>query len=120
MRQDAREKLSAILRRACDGAYHFANDLAGLVLDELEAHQATCGRGTQGSPAEQVTQPDRMMTVKEAAEYLRVNERTIRNWVEQGIIPGHRFNQELRFKREEIDRRELPKKQSKSKLRVVK
>ncbi len=46
---------------------------------------------------------DRLMTLREVAEYLQVKERTIYNWVQQGKIPSFKIGNGWRFKREDID-----------------
>lgn len=45
----------------------------------------------------------RLMTVKETADYLQVQERTLRVWANQGEIPTRRIKSEIRFDRREID-----------------
>lgn len=45
----------------------------------------------------------RLMTVKEAADYLRMHEGTLRAWANQGEIPYRRIKSEIRFDRQEID-----------------
>lgn len=46
---------------------------------------------------------DQIMTVKEVAEYLKVNERTIYRLATRKEIPAFRVGASWRFKREEID-----------------
>jgi len=53
--------------------------------------------------AREPKKPSSLMTVKEAANYLQVHEKTIRVWVNQGDIPTRRIKSELRFDRREID-----------------
>ncbi|WP_094295458.1 helix-turn-helix domain-containing protein [Mycobacterium neumannii] len=44
------------------------------------------------------------LTSAEAADYLNVSMRTLRNWLEQGIITGHRLGPHLlRFDADELD-----------------
>ncbi|MBK9314630.1 MAG: helix-turn-helix domain-containing protein [Acidobacteria bacterium] len=45
----------------------------------------------------------RLMTVKETADYLQVQEGTLRVWANQGEIPTRRIKSEIRFDRREID-----------------
>ena len=40
--------------------------------------------------------------VKEAAEYLKVSEKTIYRWIRQGVIPSFKFQGQYRFDKEEL------------------
>jgi PTS system nitrogen regulatory IIA component len=44
-----------------------------------------------------------IMTIEEVAEYLRVSERTVYDWVQKGEIPGGKIGTSWRFKRSEIE-----------------
>ena len=46
---------------------------------------------------------DRLLTVRELAEYVRVNPFTVYRWVEQNRIPHLRVGRTLRFRLEDID-----------------
>ena len=46
---------------------------------------------------------DQILTTKEVAEYLKVNERTVYRMASAGKIPGFKVGASWRFKREEID-----------------
>jgi excisionase family DNA binding protein len=46
---------------------------------------------------------DRLLTVRELAEYVRVNPFTVYRWVEQNRIPHLRVGRTLRFRLEEIN-----------------
>lgn len=46
---------------------------------------------------------DRFMTLKEVAGYLRLNQRTIYKWAQEGIIPASKLGSTWRFRRSEID-----------------
>ncbi len=46
---------------------------------------------------------ERLMTIDEAAEYLRVKKRTIYDWVKKGKIPAIRTVGQWRFKKVKID-----------------
>lgn len=43
-----------------------------------------------------------MLAVREAAALLNVSERTIYRWVDQGVLPAHRVNEQYRFHRAEL------------------
>lgn len=47
--------------------------------------------------------PDSVMTVKEVADYLRVNQRTVYRLAVDGRIPGFKVGANWRFKRGDID-----------------
>lgn len=49
------------------------------------------------------TPPDSVMTVKEVADYLRVNQRTVYRLVVEGKLPGFKVGATWRFKRNDID-----------------
>lgn len=46
---------------------------------------------------------DRLMTLKQLAEYLSVNERTVLKLVQEGTIPGVKIGNQWRFRRPMID-----------------
>jgi excisionase family DNA binding protein len=46
---------------------------------------------------------DRLLTVRELAEYVRVNPFTVYRWVEQNRIPHLRVGRTLRFRLQDID-----------------
>jgi excisionase family DNA binding protein len=46
---------------------------------------------------------ERFMTLKEVAEYLHLNERTVYKWAQEGTIPGSKLGSTWRFRRSEID-----------------
>jgi len=48
--------------------------------------------------------PDRWLTVEEAAKYLRVAKGTLYNWISQRRIPFCRRGRVLRFERDALDR----------------
>jgi len=46
---------------------------------------------------------ERFMTIKEIAEYLHLNERTVYKWAQEGTIPGSKLGSTWRFRRSEVD-----------------
>ncbi len=46
---------------------------------------------------------DRLMTIDELADYLRVQKRTIYDWLKKGKIPAIKTVGQWRFKKEKID-----------------
>lgn len=60
-----------------------------------------------------------IMTLEEVAEYLRVSDRTVYEWVQKGEIPGGKIGTSWRFKRSDIEnwvnRRLTPRISSESK-----
>lgn len=47
--------------------------------------------------------PENIMTVKEVADYLRVNQRTVYRLAVEGKLPGFKVGATWRFKRSDID-----------------
>ena len=46
-----------------------------------------------------------ILTVKEAAAWLKVSTKSIRQWAEDGTLPGFRIGRTYRFKRAEIEKK---------------
>ncbi len=44
------------------------------------------------------------LTVAEVAEMLKLNQQTIRNWIDQGSMPALRVGRRVRIKRSDLDR----------------
>jgi excisionase family DNA binding protein len=44
------------------------------------------------------------LTVAEVAELLRLNQQTVRNWIDQGSLPAFRVGRRVRIKRSDLDR----------------
>jgi excisionase family DNA binding protein len=44
------------------------------------------------------------LTVAEVAEVLRLNQQTVRNWIDQGSLPALRVGRRVRIKRSDLDR----------------
>jgi excisionase family DNA binding protein len=50
-----------------------------------------------------ITTDDRLLTEKEAAEYLRIKVRQLYNWRVSGLIPYIRLGKALRYRKSAID-----------------
>jgi len=48
-------------------------------------------------------QPDEFMTVAEVAAILKLNQQTVRNWVDAGTRPAVRIGRRVRIKRSDFD-----------------
>jgi excisionase family DNA binding protein len=49
--------------------------------------------------------PDELLTVAEVAERLKLNEQTVRNWVDRGELPGVRLGaRRVRIRQSDLDR----------------
>jgi excisionase family DNA binding protein len=49
--------------------------------------------------------PDELLTVREVAEYLKLNPQTVRNWIDAGQLAGVRVgSRRVRVRRSELDR----------------
>ena len=46
---------------------------------------------------------DRLLTLREVAEYLRLKERTIYKWAEEGAIPASKLGSAWRFRKSDVD-----------------
>jgi excisionase family DNA binding protein len=46
---------------------------------------------------------DQFMKLREVAEYLRLNERTIYKWAQEGAIPASKLGSTWRFRKSDID-----------------
>jgi excisionase family DNA binding protein len=44
------------------------------------------------------------LTVAEVAELLKLNQQTVRNWIEQGSLPALRVGRRVRIRRSDLDR----------------
>jgi excisionase family DNA binding protein len=47
---------------------------------------------------------DSFLTVAEVAEMLKLNQQTVRNWIDQGSLPALRVGRRVRIKRSDLDR----------------
>ena len=45
---------------------------------------------------------DEFLTVAEVAEILKLNQQTVRNWIEQGSMPALRVGRRVRIRREDF------------------
>lgn len=45
-----------------------------------------------------------MLTVAEVAERLKLNQQTVRNWIDQGSLPALRIGRRVRIKRSDFER----------------
>lgn len=56
---------------------------------------------SQVQEVKQITD-ERLLTIKEAAEFLQVTENAIRKWVSEGRLKARRVGQDIRFLKSEI------------------
>ena len=47
---------------------------------------------------------DPFLTVAEVAELLKLNQQTVRNWIDQGSLPALRVGRRVRIRRTDFDR----------------
>src|SRR5947208_11446957 len=47
---------------------------------------------------------DSFLTVAEVAEMLKLNQQTVRNWIDQGSLPALRVGRRVRIKQSDLDR----------------
>jgi len=48
--------------------------------------------------------PEAFLTVAEVAELLKLNQQTVRNWIDQGSMPAIRIGRRVRILRSDLDR----------------
>jgi excisionase family DNA binding protein len=49
-------------------------------------------------------QEESFLTVADVAEMLKLNQQTVRNWIDQGSLPALRVGRRVRIKRSDLDR----------------
>lgn len=47
---------------------------------------------------------DSFLTVAEVAELLKLNQQTVRNWIDQGSLPALRVGRRVRIRRSDLER----------------
>ena len=47
---------------------------------------------------------DEFLTVAEVAELLKLNQQTVRNWIDQGSLPAVRVGRRVRIRRSDLER----------------
>jgi excisionase family DNA binding protein len=47
---------------------------------------------------------EEFLTVAEVAELLKLNQQTVRNWIDQGSLPALRVGRRVRIRRSDLDR----------------
>ena len=52
----------------------------------------------------QYQQEEAFLTVAEVAELLKLNQQTVRNWIDQGSMPAIRIGRRVRIKKSDLDR----------------
>jgi excisionase family DNA binding protein len=50
-----------------------------------------------------MAEPDELLTVAEIATELKMNQQTIRNWIDSGDLPAIRLDRRVRVKRSDFD-----------------
>ncbi len=51
-----------------------------------------------------MSEVEEFLTVAEVAELLKLNQQTVRNWIDQGSLPAVRVGRRVRIKRSDFDR----------------
>ena len=101
MRPDTRERLSALLRQACNDAFRLADGLGQLALDEYEVQIAAHDQATQTKQVRTHNEPESLLTIEEAAQLLRMKKSTLYSWVskDKDEIPYIKAGSSVRFNR---------------------
>jgi excisionase family DNA binding protein len=50
------------------------------------------------------SEPEEFLTVAEVAATLKLNQQTVRNWIDQGSLPALRVGRRVRIKRSDFER----------------
>jgi excisionase family DNA binding protein len=53
---------------------------------------------------DRVDREDSFLTVAEVAEMLKLNQQTVRNWIDQGSLPAVRVGRRVRIRRSDLER----------------
>jgi excisionase family DNA binding protein len=53
---------------------------------------------------DQTDSPDSFLTVAEVAGILKLNQQTVRNWIDRGSLPAVRVGRRVRIRRSDFDR----------------
>ena len=51
-----------------------------------------------------VARDESFLTVAEVAELLKINQQTVRNWIDHGTLPALRVGRRVRIKKSDLDR----------------
>jgi excisionase family DNA binding protein len=54
------------------------------------------------SKSDSISAKPRWYKVKEVANRLNVDERTVRRWIDSGMLPHHRFGRAIRISEEDL------------------
>lgn len=68
-----------------------------------EQHEVNRRAAPQPVAASETAQDKEILTIREVAAWLRVAQRTLRQWAEVGIIPAHKMGRLWRFRRADIE-----------------
>jgi excisionase family DNA binding protein len=49
--------------------------------------------------------PDELLTVAEVSAILKLNQQTVRNWIDSGFLPAIRIGRRVRIKRSDFEAR---------------
>jgi excisionase family DNA binding protein len=52
----------------------------------------------------ELAEDESFLTVAEVAEMLKLNQQTVRNWIDQGSLPAVRLGRRVRIRRSDLDR----------------
>jgi excisionase family DNA binding protein len=63
------------------------------------------GPGSAHASGQPATLDDSFFTVAEVAEILKLNQQTVRNWIDQGSLPAVRVGRRVRIRRSDLERK---------------
>jgi excisionase family DNA binding protein len=70
---------------------------------KIASHWKSIGKLSATIPGSLQDSRDRLLTLREAAEVLRLNQRTVRDYVQRGEIEGRIIGGRWRFRRADLD-----------------
>lgn len=79
-------------------------EFKALIKDEVrEEIQNALNGQKENFSGEKQPESDCIMTRKEASTFLNISLTTLDNWTKKGIIPKHRINTSIRYKKSDIE-----------------
>lgn len=80
--------------------------LTQLSVKELQEHIAEAVKEVLAGlrPQEVRTEPDQLLTRKEAAVYLRISLVTLNEYTQRGLVPAYRLGSRVLYRRSELDK----------------
>jgi excisionase family DNA binding protein len=59
--------------------------------------------GSRAGPSTRASRRGRLLPLQDVAEQIQVSIKTVRRWIERGLLPAHRLGRVLRVSEEDLD-----------------